>query len=492
GTRQAYEPWLKRAAEAGLNIVRVPGTMVYEAHAFHELCDELGILVWQDFMFANMDYPAGDEAFRREVVAEADGFMRREQISPSLTVLCGGSEVAQQAAMLGFALSARPLPISEDLLAGRAALLLPGIPYVANSPTGGALPFSVGAGVAHYFGVGAYLRPLDDARRACVPFASECLAFANIPEPITLGAMSKGHAGWDAPSPRDQGASWDFADVRDHYLETLYGIDARRLRSEDPAFYTEASRAAVADVFETTFSEWRSGTVTAGALTLALQDLAPGAGWGIIDATGEPKSPWYALKRVAAPTALLVTDEGLDGLMFHVLNDGTTERSLRLELRCLLAGSTPVLEAEADIHVAARGRASRSSAEITGRFFDINGVYRFGPPSHDVSIARLYDRETRELVGEAVHLMSLRLKERQALGLAAQLERDGSGNWLLHVTTARFARRVHIDDRGFAPSDNYFHMDAARPARVRLLRRPNARADATPSGVVSALNASDL
>ena len=85
-----------------MNMLRMPGTGAYESAAFHDLCDELGILVWQDFMFANLDYPIADDGFRAAVEREAS---RRSSPRvggrPSLAVLCGNSEIEQQVAMLG-------------------------------------------------------------------------------------------------------------------------------------------------------------------------------------------------------------------------------------------------------------------------------------------------------------------------------------------------------------------------------------------------------
>ena len=62
---------LQRVRDAGMNMVRVVGTGAYESPTFFDLCDELGILVWQDLMFGNLDYPVSDPEFREVVRHEA-------------------------------------------------------------------------------------------------------------------------------------------------------------------------------------------------------------------------------------------------------------------------------------------------------------------------------------------------------------------------------------------------------------------------------------
>ena len=81
-TRAALRAALEQARAAGMNILRIPGTSAYETADFHDLCDELGMLVWQDFMFANLDYPISDEAFHASVDARGRAGARASVRTP--------------------------------------------------------------------------------------------------------------------------------------------------------------------------------------------------------------------------------------------------------------------------------------------------------------------------------------------------------------------------------------------------------------------------
>ncbi len=373
---------LAAARDAGLNLVRVVGTAAYEDQAFHDACDELGLLVWQDVMVANMDYPLADPDFAGVMEAELAALLAALEGHPSTAVVCGGSEVGQQVAMLGLDPALAHEGVGHTLLPRAVAVAGADVVVVPDAPSGGPRPFRSDVGVANWFGVGGYRRPIADARRAGVRFASECLALANVPDEDPPDRT--------AGVPRDAGADWDFADVRDHYLRELHGIDPAALWREDPAGYFERSRAVTGAVMAEVLGEWRrAASPCGGAIVLWLRDLVPGSGWGILDHRGRPKPVWHHLRRVLAPVAVWTTDEGLNGIAVHVANDGPEPLSAELHVALLAADGRAVEEATTPIAVAPHTTVGLDAEELLGRWADASWAYGFGERAHEAVVVTL-------------------------------------------------------------------------------------------------------
>jgi beta-mannosidase len=491
-TPEAYRSTLEAVRAAGMNMIRICGPFFYEDDALYDACDDLGIVIWQDYAFANMDYPGDDPQFAAAVEHEARAFLDRTQTCASLVVLCGNSEVEQQAAMMGAPREVWRSPLFEKTLARISGELRPDVPYWPSTPSGGGLPFLTDTGTSHYFGVGAYMRPLDDARRAGVRFATECLAFANVPDAAVVDELMKSGGTppqdprWKARTPRDGAAGWDFEDVRDHYLRALFAVDPVVIRYSDAARYLALSRVVTGEVMAATFAEWRrAGSNCKGALVWFLRDLWPGAGWGLLDADGRPKAAYHYLRRTLQPTAVLLIDEGLNGLDAHVVNDGP--RQLDAELRVsFFRGEVTVANATGPVRVGARSVVKVRIAELLGHFLDLTHAYRFGPPSHDVTVATLVDRSTGTLRGEAFHFPGGMPSQQEAdVGLEAVATAAEAGAWKLILRTQRLAQSVELSVIGFEPDDNYFHVAPRGTKEVAL--RPTGGA-VRPKGTARPLN----
>jgi beta-mannosidase len=456
-TPEALRAALTAARDAGANMLRVAGTMVYESDEFYALCDELGILVWQDFMFANMDYPAGDAQFRAEVEAEARQQVTRLAAHPCLAAWCGGSEVAQQAAMMGLPAEAWCGELFTELLPAIVGELHPGAPWFPSSPWGGALPIHVGSGIAHYYGVGAYRRPLADVKSARVKFATECLGISNLPDGTPEHPPH--HPLWKARVPRDNGSGYDFEDVRDFYLRELFGRDAVDLRAVDLERYYAVSRVVSGEVMLRTFAEWRApASGCGGALVWLHRDLWPGAGWGIVAADGTPKSTYWYLKRAWAPIALAVTDEGLDGLAIHVINETASPLEARVEIEMLLDARPTGTNAQAPVRVPPRGATTLSADALLGHFTDATHAYRFGSAKQDVVAVRLRDAASGAVLAEDFHFPAghdLPRVQGACIEAAAEWEHASP---VVTISSDRFLQAVAVECDGFLPSDNYFHV----------------------------------
>jgi beta-mannosidase len=471
-SREAYLPLLTLARDGGMNMIRIGGTM--------------GLMVWQDFAFSNFDYPASDPAFCASVDAEARQFLTRTQASPCLTVLCGASEVAQQASMLGMPPALWSNGIFDTVLPDAVAALRPDVPYTGHSPWGGDLPFVANEGISHYYGVSAHRRPIEEARRAEVRFSAESLGFANVPDaaPFALepDAPAIVHPNYTERFAHDVGASWAFEGIRNHYTEAFYGLDVAALRRDDPERFLAYARATGAEVMEATYAEWRrAGSATRGALVWFLRDLSSGAGWGVIDSLGVPKAAYWGLKRAFRPIGLALTDENLNGLKISLINETADPQAATLSLVCLRDGETIVMRGSAELVLEPRRTTALFATSLWGGFFDTTYAFRFGEPSHDVTVAQLRDTEGT-LIAEACHFPLGRGHARHELGLEASLQSDETG-WRLDLETRRFAQSVRIAGDQIEPDDNWFHLAPGHSRSIRLRTGLDR-----PSGWVEALN----
>jgi beta-mannosidase len=467
-----YAHAIQQVRDAGMNMLRISGTMFYESEEFLDLCDSNGILLWQDFMFANMDYPE-EEKFVASATTEIRQQLAKLSSRPCLAVLCGNSEVEQQAAMWGATREYWTPRLFHITIADLAKTLAPDVPYWPSSAHGGALPYQGNVGTTSYYGVGAYLRPLEDARRSELKFATECLAFANVPEDQTISKMPRGlalrthHPEWKARTPRDLGAGWDFEDVRDHYLQQLCGITPTQLRYSDHDRYLALSRVAIGELMAATFGEWRrKDSRCNGAIIWFLHDLWPGAGWGIIDSLGSPKANYYYLRRVLQPVSIAITDEGCNGLFIHLCNERRTEFRGTLTLSVHKTGSQSIVRAERDIAIDADSKVSTPASALLDAFYDLSYAYRFGPPASDYVVATLTSSDQKWMT-ECIHVRALNeMIQKRDVGFSTSAVASAPGSYALTLKTQALALAVSIEAEGYQCEDQYFNL---APGRERTL-----------------------
>lgn len=477
--------------QAGINMLRLPGNMPYECDDFYEMCDELGILIMQDFAFTNFDYPEDSAEFVESVKREAVTFLAKHGNRACLTVLAGNSEVAQQAAMMGVDLNKIHHTIFDDALKNSCTEYAPNVPYVSSSPNAEAIPFHAGNGTSHYYGVGGYKRSFEDARLFKGQFIAECLAFSHVPEDPSLYQFYDNefvpthHPRWKEGVPRDNGAGWDFADITDFYIEQLFGVNVAHLRATQPQRYLDYCRATSCEVVERTMNILRADSAQGrAALVWYLHDLKQGAGWGYIDSIGVPKSAFYGLARASQPTSVLLVDEGLEGLAIYLAHDGATALDCHLEIALITADGKVLEQQIKPCQLAARATQRISIDSFLGRFVDSSYAYRFGSRSFVTCVAKLTGSGGK-MISQKVQIDSaLTQAVTQDIIVSAKVQKLDTCNYLLTISVNKPLFFAAIDIANCTLSDNYLHIMPGFDAQV-LVR---AGIDFKPYGRIRAFN----
>jgi beta-mannosidase len=188
----------------------------------------------------------------------------------------------------------------------------------------------------------------------------------------------------------------------------------------------------------------------------------------VVDAAGHPKLAWHGLRRAFQPVRAGLTDEGLNGLGLHLINETTTARKARLTLTCLQGGATVTLKRERDVELPARSYRTLTSADLIGSFFDLTYAYRFGPPPLDVAVVRLSDAATGVLLDEGLHFPLGRAALVHTSGLAVEVVPEGEG-WALKLQAARIAPSIQIEDDAWRAEDEGFALMPGEQRTVKLV-----------------------
>jgi beta-mannosidase len=248
----------------------------------------------------------------------------------------------------------------------------------------------------------------------------------------------------------------------------------------------QLGRIATGAVIAATFAEWRrKRSVCGGGLVWFLRDLVPGAGWGVLDSFGRPKSAYYGMKRVLQPIAIFISDEGCNGLAIHVVNESAKSHAATLTISLLRNGHITVAEAKRDVALQPHDTLELAANEFFEGFYDLSFAYRFGPPAFDVAVASIViDGDT---VSNAVYCpVPATALNKIDVGITAVAEANGEG-FRLTLHAQRVSRFVSIHADGLISDDQYFDLMPGTE-RIVQLRPERSGSPSSLRGVVAALN----
>lgn len=338
---ERYRYQLELAVQANMVMLRVWGGGIYEADQFYDICDELGLLVWQDFMFACGIYPAL-EWFQQSVKAEAEAAIVRLRHHPCIAIWCGNNEdyaIAESVKLYNPAFegdfSQTDFParaIYENLLPEVCARLDPTRGYWPGSPYGGTSSGDPTIGDRHTWDVWhGTMADYHEYPKYAGRFVSE-FGMASLPDLATVHDFTP-------PDERNPYSRvLDFHNKADGGQRRLgvYLID-NLPPSSNLEQYIYATQFIQAEALSFALRGWRrkwagpDKYAVAGALVWQLNDCWPVTSWAIVDYNLNPKPAYYSLRREMATVTLGLWNERAGKGSFWGVN--ASNQPLEAELR---------------------------------------------------------------------------------------------------------------------------------------------------------------
>ena len=322
--RARYRHLLCSAKEAGFNMLRVWGGGIYEHDYFYDLCDSLGLMVWQDFIFAGTPYPDNADmlgSIDREVRHQVSRLSKH----PCIVLWCGNNEVKngwedwgwqgqynwtpEQRARLEkamdtiFGYSGTSSNTSTTSILAKAVRDCDPMhrPYITTSPLyGWGHPECVTHGDSHYWGIWWGEEPFEMYRQKTGRFMSE-YGFQSYPLLSTIRRFCPAdQLAIDSPTMRNHQKHGRGREIIDKAMLRYYGFDSRSLSLEDYAYVSQLLQAwGIGYGILCHLSDPRC----AGTLYWQLNDCWPVASWSSIDYYGNWKALHYRAQALFADDA---------------------------------------------------------------------------------------------------------------------------------------------------------------------------------------------
>ena len=477
-TPEIHRNILQAAREAHMNMVREWGGGHYESDDFYDICDELGIMVWQEFMFGG-DMVPGDVAFQENVRQEAIDQIKRLRDHPSIVIWCGNNEVETGWWHWGdrqeFKASISPdtrdrvwqdyVILFADVLRSAVAQYADPTPYTPSSPSANfeEIPDNQHNGDMHYWAVWHQQAPASDYTLQFPRFMTE-YGFQSFPEMRTIRTFAK---------PED-------FDIRSTVMrahqknkggnERILTYMLREYREpKDFASFVYLSQVQQAEILKIGAEHLRRQRPrTMGSLYWQLNDCWPVASWASIDYYGRWKALHYYARRFYDDVLIspFLHDDKVD---VYVVSDKLQPLSGIIHMRLLDFSGNSLLEQTKDVQVPAQSNTiyfSVDKADLSAKADPHKSFLVF-----DLDVAG--KRVSRNLVFlDVTHNLELPVAPK----IETIINKTDDG-YTLTLQSAKLARSVYLSfgDLDVQSSDNYFDLLPAEPVTIRL--KSSATAD---------------
>ena len=467
-SHKMYENVVNTAKISNMNMLRVWGGGIYENDEFYDLCDESGILVWQDFMFACAMFP-GDQEFLNNVKAEAEDNVKRLRNHPSLAMWCGNNEIL--AAWFGWGWKqteeAKSKENADQIYAAYQAIFHQILPeavekydsqrfYWSSSPSSGTgIPADLANGDEHYWGVWWGKEPFKNYASHIARFMSE-YGFQSFPELKTVKQYALPE---DYDIVSEVMNSHQRSSIGNQTIEYYMLQDYRKPRDFESFLYVNQVLQAEGIKFALE-GHRRAMPFCMGSLYWQINDVWPVASWSSTDYYQRWKALQYYVKKGFEPVLVSpFTENGQ--LKLAVVNDELRDIQAELKLKVIDFSGNVIWEENKPIRVEANSSAT---------FYEVDEAeFLKGKDSKNQLLTAELDEGNTKLSSNVFYFRPVKELNLPAPKVESSVQQVEDG-FEISLKSDRLAKNLYLtigDENGFF-SDNYFDLLPGENVTIKL------------------------